>query len=262
MQIFNDARQRAQELLQDNASTILTAAGVVGTVTTAILTGRAGYKAAHIILAEEGRRMAEREGVGESNPEPLTKTDKAKLAAVHFIPPVLTGVATIASIVLANKISAQKAAALAAAYGLSEKQLREYKEKVAEKLTPQKEQKIRDEMAQDRVNNTPGANQIVVIEGEVLCLDASGGRYFMSTMEKIKQAVNRANESILHHDYVTLSEFYDLLGLKPTSWSDDVGFNMDNRVELDYSTTLADNGRPCIVIDFVRLPRPDFHRTY
>lgn len=266
MQIFNEVRLKTQQLLQENASTILTAAGVVGAVATAVLTGKAAYTSAHIILAEEGRRMDKRNGIGLDDEEvalgPLTKTEKVKLAAVHFIPPVLTGVGTVGCIVMANRISAQKAAALAAAYGLSEKQLREYKEKVEEKLTGQKKQQIEDEIAQNRASNTPGANQIVVIEGEVLCLDAAGGRYFNSTMEKIKQAVNKANESILNHDYVSLSEFYDLLGLRPTSWSDDLGFNMDNRVELNYTTTIAENGRPCIVIDFARLPKPDFHRTY
>jgi hypothetical protein len=261
---LQNVQSSVRKLVSDNATTILTAGGVVGTVTTAILAGRAGYKAAEIITFEERKHFIETHKPLEdwNSVEPLSKTDKVKLVGLQFVLPVMTGVGTIAAIVFAHRMSAQKAAALAAAYGYSEKQFREYKEKVEEKLTGVKKEQLEDELAQDRVNNTPGSNQIVVIEGEVLCFDASGGRYFMSTMEKIRQAVNTANEEILNHDSVSLSEFYDMIGLKPTSWSDDIGFNMDNRVDLKYTTTTADNGRPCIVIDFVRLPKPDFHRAY
>src|SRR4051812_12389473 len=126
MQMLNDAKQRVQLLLQQNATVLLTAGGVIGTVTTAVLSGRAGYKAAELIIAEEKRRVE----VARANAAPdqtevvvdiLTKTEKAQLVGVHFAPPVLSGVATISSIVMAHRMSAAKAAALAAAYGLAEK---------------------------------------------------------------------------------------------------------------------------------------------
>ena len=87
---------------------------------------------------------------------------------------------------MSNRVSAQKAAALAAAYGLAERNLSEYKEKVAEKLTGPKKAAIDEEMAQDRVNKSDGYQNIVMIEGEVLCFDEPTGRYFNSTMENIK----------------------------------------------------------------------------
>src|SRR3954451_24408059 len=186
MLMFNDAKQRVQELLQENATTILTVGGVVGTVTTAVLTGRATFQAAEKILLEEADRIAEvrpHTPPGETvTITPLTKTEKAKLIWPLYIPPVASGVVTISSIIMANRMSAQKVAALAAAYGLSEKQFREYKDKVQEKLTGPKAQAIDDELAQDRVNNTPGSQQIVVVEGEVLCFDEATGRYFRGSM--------------------------------------------------------------------------------
>ncbi len=53
MHIINDAQQRVQEFVSANSSTLLTASGVVGTVATAVLSGRAGYKAAEAVAAKE-----------------------------------------------------------------------------------------------------------------------------------------------------------------------------------------------------------------
>ena len=126
MQFFGEMHKRVQHLIKENASTLLTTGGVVGTVTTAVLAGRAGYKAAVILEKHTHERV-----MADIDPDtsyeqalrhldPLSKTDTVKLVGVHFLPPTLTCSATVASIIMANRMSAQKAAALAAAYGLAE----------------------------------------------------------------------------------------------------------------------------------------------
>lgn len=261
MQLFADAQKRVKGLIQENASTLLTAGGVVGTVTTAILTGRASFKAAQII-DEKTESYLSHTVDSEGNPATIPFKEKVILVWPHFIPPVLTGSATIASIIMANRMSAQKAAALAAAYGLAEGRLSEYKEKVAEKLTPAKEQKIQDELAQEKVNKTPGSNQIVVVEGEVLCFDQSTGRYFRSSMENVKKALNATITEIFNHEYASATHFYEELGLPGTTWTDDVGWNRDQLPDLTFSTVLSEDNRPCIAIDFKVLPRADFIPKY
>lgn len=257
--IFQGIPNSVKRVLSDNATTILTAGGVVGTVATAVLTGRATLKAAEIIQEEKFEFDPETDKVIVHE---LSKTDKVKMVWPQYIPPVVTGVATVSSIVMANRMSAQRAAALVAAYGLSEKQLREYKDKVQEKLTGQKAQSIKDDLAQDRVNNTPGSNQIIVVEGEVLCFDEPTGRYFRSTMEDIKKAVNRTNEEILRHNSASAQFFYDQIGLKPTTWTTEVGWNVNNLLDIDYSTVISHDQRPCITIDFKYLPHVDYIRGY
>lgn len=268
MQLINDAQQRVQEFVSENSSTLLTASGVVGTVATAVLAGRAGYKAAEIVAEKElvvsiERSHAELEEHGAPSlvDVKLSKTEKVKLTAVYFIPSVITGGTTVASIIMANRMSAQRAAALAAAYGLSQKQFEEYKAKVAEKLTGPKNQQITDELAQERVNRTPGSSQIVIINGDdVLCFDEPTGRYFKSSMEKINKAANSTNQEIISHGHARASHFYDELELPSTAWSNDVGWNMDNMLELDITTTQAEDGRPCLSINFARFPNEDYHR--
>ena len=261
MHIINDAQKRVQEFVAENSTTLLTAGGVVGTVATAVLSGRAGFKAGKVLAAEELHHLAFDPEEGDENAIVLSKTDKFKLTVVYFVPPVITGGATIASIILANRMSAQRAAALAAAYGLSQKQFEEYKAKVTEKLTGPKKQQITDELAQERVDRA-GPSQIVIINGdEVLCFDEPTGRYFKSSMEKINKAANSTNQEIIAHGHARAAHFYEELELPPTTWSNDVGWNLDNMLELDITTTQADDGRPCLSINFARFPIEDYHRS-
>ncbi len=264
MQFMSEVRQRAAQLVQENATTILTGIGVVGTVATGVLAAKAGTKAGKILTEEEAIRTVDRDANGPSDFNgPLNRKEKIVLVGGYFVPPIITGTGTIVAIVLGHRLTSQRAAALAAAYGLTQKHFDEYRAKVEEKITGQKKSDIEGELAQERLDKTPGSQQVVIIEGQVLCFDAYSGRYFNSTMETIKQSVNKVNENILNHDYSSLSEFYAFLDLPSTGFSDDVGFNQDNVLEVIYSTRIADNGRPCIVMDFARHPRPDYkHRNY
>lgn len=260
MQFINEATQKAREFAEANSAALLTAGGVVGTIATAILTGRAGFKAAEIIREEE-LKLVHDEGTTDSIANgtmglPLGR--RIILVGPHFIPPIVVGSATVASVIMANRVSAQKAAALAAAYGLAERNLSEYKDKVAEKLTGPKKQAIGEEISQDRVNRSDGYQTVVVVGDDVLCFDEPTGRYFRSNMEKIRAAVNKTNEDILHTGWTNATFFYHELGMPATSWTDDMGWNTDQLVELKYDTVTSPDGRPCLSIDFNVLPKPDY----
>lgn len=254
-------------LLDHHSPTLLSGAGVAGTIATAYLTGRASFKAAHIIAEETDVKnevirtdpmMENHHGsYGE-----LSRTQKAKLVWKEFIPPAASGVLTITSIIAANKITSKRLAALTVAAGVSERALTEYKEKVLEKLGERQEQKIRDEVAQDRVTGNPSSQPIVIGDGEVLCYDMLTGRYFKSSMEKIRAAENKVNYELVHYMSCSLSFFYEEIGLAPTSYTDSVGWNAGNRIEVQFTTTLSDDGRPCIAIDFSKPPILDYEKHW
>jgi hypothetical protein len=176
--------QQVKFLVSDNSGAILTGLGVTGTVTTAYLTGRASFKAAKLIELEE-RRLEMLEFARENEDEKKqTLVSKTKLVWRLYIPPIGVGATTIASIVMANKLSSKKIAALAAASSISERALQEYKDKVVEKLGERQNRTLRDEIAQDRVSGQPVNLREVILAGtgEVLCYDMTTGRYFMSTV--------------------------------------------------------------------------------
>jgi hypothetical protein len=260
VQFLNDVKQRAGEFAKENASTLLTAGSVVGTVATAVLAGRAGFKAHEILLEKDTEKMMKEMPEADNIDQQigLTKTEKLVAVGPQFIPPVITGTATVAAIIMSHRMSSAKVAALAAAYGLAERNFSEYKEKVAEKLTGPKQQQVVDDLAQDRVSRTDGYQNIVMVEGEVLCFDEPTARYFRSTMENIKSAVNATNAEILHHDHASAGFFYEELGLPGTSWTDEVGWNTDQLLDLKYSTVMSPDGRPCIAIDFKVLPKAEY----
>ena len=248
----------ASRFLKENSTTILTAAGVVGTVTTGVLAGRAGFKAARIIQNETDAINAT---AGTNvKVEQLELKGQIKLVWPQFIPPVAAGTATIAAIILANRLSAKEAAVLAAAYGVSKKELEEYKAKIAEKLSPTKAGQVKDEIAQDRVNEHEPPSTIIVMADEVLCYDKPTDRYFKSTMDKIRKAELAVNTEIHRYGYAKASHFYSELEMEPTTWTSNTGWNREIEVEISHALTKDD--RPCITITFDHFPDPNYEMDY
>lgn len=246
------ALKQAEKFTVDNSPMILTAVGVVGTVATAVLTGKAVLKADKIVKLEEANRANKAQLDGSLIQQELTNKEKFKLTWVCYAPPIGMGVATIACIIGANRIESKRAAALAAAYAISEKSLTEYKDKVVDHIGKNKEQKIRDEIAQEHVTrNPPSKNEIFITGGgDVLCYDKYTGRYFMSSVDALKKAENEVNFYVLHNDYATLNDFYRYVGLDPVPVGEEVGWVCDLNFELIFSTTISDNDKPCIVIEY------------
>lgn len=253
---LSDIARRAGKLAADNSPLILTAVGVAGTITTAYLTGKTTIKAVDEI------RYAEYGSIGNSKHRSLTDRQKFKLVWRLYVPPACSAAVTIAAIVLANQIGTRRAAAVAAAYALSEQAFAEYRDKVVEKIGENKERQVRDELAQDRVAKHPvGTTQVVVAAGgDVLCFETHTGRYFRSDIETLKKAQNDLNYRILNDDYASLTDFYELIGLARTDISDEVGWKSDKLLELEFSYTGAANGQPCLAITYNTMPVRDYYK--
>ena len=250
--------KRVGKLASDNSPAILTAIGVTGTLTTVVLAVKAGMKAEQILQAEMDDRVHKAGSI--TRVEDFTPQEKVELTWTCYIPAAGSAVATIVCIILANRIGNRRAAALAAAYAISEKAFVEYKDKVVEKLGEKKEQQVRDEIAQDRITKTPLGETVIIGTGSVLCFESFTGRYFLSDMETIKKAQNDTNYQILNDYYASLTEFYNRVGLPRTAVSDEFGWNSDKMLELEFSTALAEDGRPCLSINFAVTPIRDYYR--
>lgn len=252
-----DAIKAVEAFTSANSAAILTGVGITGVVTTAYLTGRASFKAARLIDEQENI-------LDENEARFMTNKEKVEVTWPLYIPAVGVGALTIGAIFMAHRVNSAQATALVAAYGVSERALQEYKAKVVERLGDKEATAIRDDIAQDRVKNKPveSAEVIIVGNGDVLCYDSHTGRYFQSTIETIKRAENAVNYEIINHSYASLASFYDEIGLPATQSSQEVGWNLDNILNVTYSATIATNGKPCIVIDFVVAPIPGYGNLY
>ena len=232
---------------------ILTGIGVTGMITTTVLAVKATPKA--LTLIEDKKK--------ELNVDKLTVKDTILAAWKPYIPAAVTCVASASCIIGASAVSTKRNAALATAYAISEKTLLTYRDKVVETLGEKKEKEIREKVAQDEVNKKPvSSTQIITTsKGDTLCMDAISGRYFKSDIDIIKKAINELNRQMTHHNYISLNELYNEIGLDPIKTGDSLGWNIDNGlIEPDFSACLTNDDEPCIVLDFMVAPKYDFDR--
>lgn len=239
--------RKSQQVISDNSPAILTGAAFAGAVVTTILAGRAGYKAGYSVAMEDAAP-----GIHEVEAQKDRRKRIAKQTYKLYLPSAITGVGTLSSIVAANRIGTNRTAALAAAYTITDRAFTEYKSKVVETLGEKKEQtEIQDKLMQDKVDATGDRSSLVVIgNNDVLCYDAFTDRYFQSNIEKLKKAQNDTNYEILHSFYVSLSEFYSKVGLPPTKFSDEIGWNSDNLLELHFSSVMTPDDKPALAFTF------------
>lgn len=253
--------KQAEKFTADNSPTILTAAGVVGVLTTAYLTGDATVKAVHILDDDrDDRALQKRSGryVNLDLARP-TKMEVFKLVWMVYIPPAGSAILTIAAIIGANRISSRRTAAIAAAYSISEKAYHEYKEKVVERLGEKEATAIRDEIAQDKVSET--SKNVLWIPGDHnRCFESYTARYFEGDIETIRRAENVVNKEIIDVGYASLSFFYDELDIPHTAFSDHVGWDIDRMLEINFTATLSEDGKPTLVMTYKRDPFAEFYK--
>lgn len=237
---------------------ILVGIGITGMISTTVLAVKATPKALELIEEEKQRQnheLAEEEAHQIDRLKPL---DVVKVAWKPYIPAVVTGAASVACLIGANSVHSRRNAALATAYKLSETALSEYREKVIETIGDKKEKVVRDKIAKDKIDKKPVTKSEVIIteKGNTLCYDALSGRYFKSDIDLIRKAENELNKRMLQDMYISLNELYDELDLDHTTIGDEIGWNLDDGlIEICFSSQIADDDTPCIVMDYRKPPK-------
>lgn len=233
---------------------ILTGIGIAGMITTTVLAVKATPKALDII-ADIKERHEENGDKKAAAKELVTKV------APVYVPAAVMGIASTACLIGANSVHAKRNAALAAAYTISDTALREYREKVVETMGEKKDKAIKDEIAKDKLREDPVQNHEVIVtkKGTTLCYDGIFGRYFRSDMETIKRAVTKINRMIAIDMYASLNDFYSEIDIPPVKIGDMIGWNIDDReLDIDFSSQLAEDGTPCLVIGYTAAPKYGF----
>lgn len=237
--------------IKKHSPEILTGIGIAGMITTTVMAVRATPKA--LILIEERKE--------EIGAEKLEAMDMVKTTWACYIPAAITGTLSVACLIGASSVNARRNAALATAYTLSESALKDYQGKVIEMFGEKKNEAVKDAVAKDKVEKNPVVTREVIIteKGNTLCYDAISGRYFKSDIEKIKKAECELNRQMLDDMYVSLNDFYYEIGLDSVKLGDELGWNVDSGyIDLSFSSQLASDGTPCLVIDYSAAPRYDY----
>lgn len=264
---FDQIFRRAVRTVDNNAPLILTSLGVAGVVSTAVLAVKATPQAQRDLEIARINKEAKLLRDGTTTEDilnrtyELTKFETIRYGWMTYIPAIGAGIVTITCVVGSQSINARRQAALISGVTIIDTAFREYREKVTEQIGLKGEEKVRDAIAQDKVNRNPINSEVVILgKGEVLFMDSFTERYFMSDMESIRQAQNDLNQEMLQQSYASLNDFYQLVGLSPTTLGNEMGWNADVMLDLSFSAKITEDKRPCIVINYNLAPVRDYYK--
>lgn len=244
---MNNLLQQSKLYFRRNGSTILTCIGGVGVVATSVMAVKATPKA--LTLLDEAK---------EEKGDDLTKLEIVKVVGPSYIPAVITGTATIACIFGANMLNKRQQASLMSAYALLDSSYKEYKNKVIEVYGEEADNKIKEEIAKDKYEET----DISVEDGKQLFFDTFSGRYFESTMINVQNAEYFLNRDLSMRDWATVNEWYSYLDIPAIDGGDDLGWstgmNFDyywqSWIDFTHQKVTTDDGIECTIITMFSEP--------
>lgn len=239
---------KTRKFWNDHSTKILLGAATVSVLSTTVFAVRAGYRV-NDILKEEGLEEADWK-------------DKLKATWPVYIPTAVSLCASVVSTFFLHRVGENRFAAVTSAAAITDRMFREYVAKVEEKLDPEVVQAIKDEIAQDHYEADVSNGGYIPTPKGALFRDGFSGRYFDSTVEEVREAVNSLNKDMLHCGYASLSDYYELIGLPPTTISCSIGWNTDHLVEVSFATILTEGGAPCTEVVFHRNPDARFNKPF
>ena len=250
LQVLENDLTRIVRGAQKHAPEILTALGITGFVTTVVLAVDATPKAL--------------KAIEEEHPEGATKVEAVKSAAKYYIPAGLTGIASTACIIGANRVSARRNAALTAAYTLATEFAKDYKDAVIEQIGEEKEKDVEKRVAEKRMERNPIKDNVIIQTPErgAKFYDPYNDRYFESNVHKLNGALNQLNNMLMNELWANMSDFFYAAGLPETRSSDLLGwkYDEDGLISLRYTPVTfvnpeTDEQEAVLQFEFSKEPR-------
>lgn len=227
--------------LKRNSATILTCAGALGVIATAISAVMATPKAMKLIEKNE-----------EEKGEKLTKLEVVRTAGPAYIPSILIGTSTIACIFGANVTNKRQQASLVSLYSLLDSSYKEYKSNVNKTFGDDADQKIMNSIAREHLSAEALPEKP---EGKERFMDYQSLQVFDSTMEDIQKAENFINDILRMRGNVFLDEYFLALGLPGGICESELGWTTQSLYEKGYDEFKFDlekialaNGDECYML--------------
>lgn len=243
--------RQAGLFLSKNMPTILTIAGSVGVVLTAVTTANATVKAVCLVNEAECQKK-----------DTLTKKEVFVTTAPSYIPPILIGSATIACVVASNLLNKRQQASLASAYMLLDTTFRDYKKKVVEMYGENADKDVKAELLKERYKE----QRIVKIRTDetLLFYIDQYGQIFERTFAEVQDAEYQLNRKMAMDGEASVNDFFELLGLETNEvgaclgWDQEgiCDFFMPPWIDFEHQLVRMEDGMECFIINFVTEPTP------
>lgn len=246
--------KKSGDFLHTNSPAIFAGIAIAGIISTTVMAVRATIKAANDI-----QEACYNDPDTDEYIEPDTKETIA-LVWKHYVPVVLMAGLTVGAVVTSHTIQSKRNAILAGLLTTSQKALEDYQTKTEEVVGKSKAEKIKEELAGDKLTKNPiDESQIIATGfGDSLCYDVLTDRYFKSNYDKVNQAADRFNYELIMDNNKPLNEFYSLLNIPSCGLGEVVGWRSDRELKLSLKSKLTSDGRPCLVIDYATEPSASF----
>ena len=245
--------------LKKHSPEILVAAGVVGTVVSAVMACKATTKVGKIIDDNKNNVNKVHEaldrGYTDAGEEYSVEDSKKDLITIHsqtgvqlvkvYAPAVALGALSIASILTSNNILRKRNVALAAAYATVDRGFKEYRNRVVERFGEKVDRElkfnIKAKEVEETVINDKGEEEIVKTTIEVS--DYTGSEYAKFFDESspyweknadynlmfLKAQERYANDLLRSRGRLFLNEVYEMLGIPKTKAGQVVGWVYDEK---------------------------------
>ncbi|MEY8515366.1 DUF6353 family protein [Lachnospiraceae bacterium 29-84] len=225
--------------------TILTYLSAVGVAVTAAMAVKASPKAIHLIdeMADKKERS-------------LTRLEIAYAVLPAYVPAIAVGLSTVACMFGANILNKRQQASLASAYAVLCNYHKEYRRKLVELSGEETDIEIRNAIVRGQCNYHPVG--IDVPDEKSIFYEEISGESITCYEKEIMDAEYHLNRNFVLRGYVSLNEFYGLLGLPKTDYGESVGWSMaDGYCWIDFEHRLVsrdDGGSDVYVIDILFPP--------
>ena len=211
------------------------APAVSGIIITAVLAARSHKKACEVVSTDDSLK------------------EKVKKTWHIYAPSVATGALTIGYMVWVVHGKNTKIAALSASLDHTTSILsrmkntlpEEYKNaKLEEAVEKSPVTRGKEDVSYEKMPRDP--------ETSVPCLDEWSGRLFYGSIETIRKYVNDINQKLLFggHSFISVNEFYSLLGLDHIRAGEELGWTCENPMEVDYHGFLTDENKLVLLVSY------------
>ncbi len=254
------------KFVNKNLPTVMTFAGAVGFCATMYEVSRSSITAKEILEQAEADKA--------ENDEELTKKERALIIAKTCWKAFLLGLITLGFFFGANHVSLKRQAALGAAYAMTLQDFDEYKAKAKEMFGETKTEKIKDEIAADKILALPDDYTSSVPGTGPLWIDSWTNTPFRADLETIRRTIIDLNEDLYRKfdNEITMNDILTALSaechapqLGSVANGDMFGFSPDltGSIDADIRYGKTRNGEPCGYLNFnPELLRQNLHDSY
>lgn len=243
---------------------ILTGFGIFGFGAAIVMTAKAAPPAKEVHeIAKAERDQVRSMGYSPEKEKALLRdsaAEEAKALAPMCLPVAAVALMSVSCFLFANKVHADRRAALVTAYSLSEKTLSTYQQKVIEKFGEDAHRDILNDTTKEVVRSEAPDGYHPELEvvpmNCVRCYDNVTGRYFFSNKEKIMEAEANVNKRLVDEVRVPLQEFYYELGLEERftlgdamGWDISMGTSV-SALDVWFTPMLDDDKNPCLALNY------------